>query len=117
MPLLTCPSQAELSAYLLGSLAEGQSEALERHAESCPACQEKLTALETQGDDLLAGLRRLTELDAVIHEPQCAAALLRLATLGGKPPTAVDSAAAALNPAPSHQAGPGDIIMRENLGR
>jgi serine/threonine protein kinase/Leucine-rich repeat (LRR) protein len=109
MPLVACPSEADLSGYVHGTLSEDRADPLAEHVESCSACQAALSKLETRHDPLVAGLRNLTELDAVVREPECAAALLRLAELGRDQPTSADSAVAVPGPAPATPAGANDL--------
>ena len=109
MPLVACPLEAELAGYVYGTLSEDRADPLAEHVESCSVCQAAIFKLETRHDPLVAGLRHLTELDAVVREPECAAALLWLAAMGGAPPTSPDSAVTSPSPAPAIPAGAGDL--------
>jgi WD40 repeat protein/serine/threonine protein kinase len=58
MPGSECPSEDELSAFVLGTLPEVALEALARHLETCPACEARAQRLDERSDPLVEGLRR-----------------------------------------------------------
>jgi WD40 repeat protein/serine/threonine protein kinase len=78
----TCPDRDQLAAYLLGRLPEDTADGLMRHLETCSDCQSATAQLETAGDTLVADLRQLTEIGALVEEPECAEALVRAAAVG-----------------------------------
>ncbi len=54
----TCPSPADLSAFVLGTLPAEALEAVARHLDGCPACEAAVAALDQVSDPVIAGLRR-----------------------------------------------------------
>src|SRR5262245_4857562 len=53
-----CPEQERLLALALGTLPEPDLPALAEHVDHCPACEERLRALEGVSDPLLSQLRQ-----------------------------------------------------------
>src|SRR5262249_3417684 len=53
-----CPENERLVGLTLGTLPEGDSNALAAHLEGCPSCEERLRALEALRGPLLDELRR-----------------------------------------------------------
>ena len=51
------PSMQELSGYVLGTLSEAATEAVEAHVETCASCEAAVAELERQGDSLLRRLQ------------------------------------------------------------
>ncbi|MGO8751641.1 MAG: protein kinase domain-containing protein [Thermoguttaceae bacterium] len=54
----THPDREELTAYVLGTLAEDRAERLEEHLAACPACEDTIRGMEGLSDTLIQGLRR-----------------------------------------------------------
>src|SRR5436309_1355940 len=52
-----CPSDQELSGFLLGEVAPAEAEALARHLETCQRCSAAMNELRV-GDTFLDALRR-----------------------------------------------------------
>src|SRR5262245_6889528 len=53
-----CPSQAELSAFHTGELAEALLDEIAEHLESCRACEQAVQSLDDLSDPVVAALRR-----------------------------------------------------------
>jgi serine/threonine protein kinase len=77
----SCPTQENLSAYVLGRLPEAGLRRVARHASSCPHCQEHLQAADLVCDPLLAHLRRPRPEDVTAEEPALARFLLAMQAL------------------------------------
>src|SRR5436190_1002687 len=54
----TCPSQQKLRAFHLGTLPEGEVDALAEHLEACPPCEAAIAQFDAAPDPMLAALRR-----------------------------------------------------------
>ncbi len=70
---MNCPTQRELSDYLLGKLAPEALEAIDAHVDHCAACQAALTTVGGGDDTLVAHLRRPLLVDSYAKEPECRA--------------------------------------------
>lgn len=68
---LECPTQQELTQFLLGGLADPALESLADHLETCETCRQRLETLEQSGDSLLRQLRTPKPTDPFANEPQC----------------------------------------------
>jgi predicted anti-sigma-YlaC factor YlaD len=66
-----CPTQEELSAYLLGRLQPQTWEVICEHVDQCRACQGVLETLPAAADPLLAQLRLPAPVDEYADEPEC----------------------------------------------
>lgn len=58
MPRLTCPSEHELHAYLLGETSDVELEAIAIHLDECHRCDAVVNALDGLADSLVNGLRK-----------------------------------------------------------
>jgi WD40 repeat protein/serine/threonine protein kinase len=54
----SCPSPADLSAFVLGRLSPEATEDVGRHLDNCPGCEAAVQALENLSDPVIVGLRR-----------------------------------------------------------
>lgn len=84
MPSNVCPSQEELSVYILGKLRTDRSEEIDVHLQSCNDCQASLETLSAHSDTLLSGLHQ-REPAQYVNEPQCQQALARVQAIGCDP--------------------------------
>ena len=67
----TCPSRNDLTAFLIGRLAEDTSDAIAHHVDSCAACQAMLDTLGGVNDTLAARLHGLGVEEEFADEPEC----------------------------------------------
>ena len=63
MPRRQCLTSAELAAFHLGDLPEGELEELGEHMERCPRCEEAYRALEGLSDPTLTAYRQSATAD------------------------------------------------------
>jgi WD40 repeat protein/serine/threonine protein kinase len=77
-----CPSRQQLSAYLLGTLPEDETDRLIRHVEGCPECETTVQTLESTADSLVAQVRRPEPDDPFFQEPECRKALDQAVEIG-----------------------------------
>ncbi len=54
---VACVSEGELQAFVLGQLPPRVAQAVARHLDLCPACEEKARLLDRQTDHLASGSR------------------------------------------------------------
>jgi anti-sigma factor RsiW len=83
MPLAACPSQEQLSGYVLGLLDESRCEAIAEHVEVCVACEATVQRLEDRPDTVVGQLRTLAPPDPYAAESACAQAVARIEALVG----------------------------------
>lgn len=57
MPATNCPSDDELSAFLVGQLSEADIDRVADHLDACPECRGTIETLEMQRDTLVSQLR------------------------------------------------------------
>src|SRR5258705_10348783 len=77
-----CPDHARLVSLTLGTLPESELDALARHLDVCPRCEERLHALDRLGDPLLDELRAPQESTQDLPAPL----LAQLRVAGTEPP-------------------------------
>lgn len=53
-----CPSQSEIADYLQGRLSDQSSDQIHAHLDACRRCQEVVSRLDSQTDDVIERLRR-----------------------------------------------------------
>src|SRR3954452_20460595 len=56
---LTCYSDADLRAFLLGDLPEKVAQTVSTHLETCPDCEAAARRLDRLTDSVIQGLRRV----------------------------------------------------------
>jgi serine/threonine-protein kinase len=118
---LDCPGTDGWQALLAVALPRAEQERLERHLESCPACQERLRRPE-EGDDALLGMaRQAGDPTLVPADPTLAPLLERLHEIASPPRTPPAEAADLSFLAPGSRPGLLGILGRyevqEVLGR
>jgi len=82
MPAEPCPSPERLSAYLLGTLPEEETDQLLRHVETCLECETTIQNLEDTADSLIGRVRQPALGDEFAEETECYQALARAADFG-----------------------------------
>ncbi len=94
MPVVLCPSSAELEQLFLGDLPEEQAQAREAHVLGCACCLEKLQALARGRDTLAALLSEETHCEPFSSSPVLDGLMQRLKTLRPASPRSVPQGAA-----------------------
>jgi serine/threonine protein kinase len=84
------PSREELSAYLLGTLPEEESEAVSQHLVECPSCEATAEKLEAMSDTVVEKLRGGVPDDQFAGEAACQDMVSVIRAIGKEP--SVDSA-------------------------
>ena len=110
MSAMTCPSREELSAYVLGRLADQVSEAVAAHLDSCPDCEAALATLDHVDDTLVAQIRRGSTATPYMQEPACRVAVDRARTVLDRLASADDRSNRSLGTL-------GEYQLLEELGR
>ncbi len=94
---LTCPTEQELSAFLVGKLSTPSLARIERHVEDCSHCQASFDQLDGHDDELLTKLahRSATQTGDLEQTPEPVLASARTAVtslpLGERPEVSLDS--------------------------
>src|SRR5687768_8049199 len=65
----SCPSDAELAAFVAGELGSRGTERVAAHLEECPTCPARLEALEAQPDEMQQAIRRSTRTGSISDNP------------------------------------------------
>jgi len=82
---MPCPSNDDLSNYLLGKLPHELSSRVDEHLEVCQQCLAQLETCETGGDTFLAALAMPVAGEPFLAEEECADALSRVVAIGHEP--------------------------------
>ena len=67
MTLTECPTEKELTAFVIGQVSTSSLDRIERHIESCQRCQEALDLLDGGSDVLLSQLTRKSSIQSAEH--------------------------------------------------
>jgi WD40 repeat protein/serine/threonine protein kinase len=68
-----CPTGDQLAGYVRGTIPDEEAEAIAEHLETCVQCEATVEQIESQGDSLIANLRR--PLPSEIELPECQEAM------------------------------------------
>src|SRR5205823_10498518 len=63
-----CPTQADLTAFNLGELLEGDQDRIAAHLETCARCEAAAQALDGVTDPWISGLRQSSRANAVVEQ-------------------------------------------------
>jgi len=87
LPASDCLSDQDLQAFSSGRLPDHRFGSLLEHLDHCQRCQNRAEAVESEGDSFLSvlGEKEDEDLDPILAETECQAALYHAASRAPKP--------------------------------